>query len=295
MNRHVRGVVCTLLGGTFWGFSGACGQFLFSKNAVSSQGLTVMRMLGAGSALVLFSLLTKRDALKRMFTTKTDARRLLIFALFGLMFSQFAYLTAISHSNAGTATVLQYLGPVFILVLVCIKGRRLPNAPEAIAITLAVLGTFLLATHGSIDNMVLSPSGLCWGLLAAVSLACYTLLPGDLIPKYGAIPVTGCAMLIGGCVLSLLVRVWNIPFNLHGADWLAAGGVVIVGTLLAYTLYLQGVSDIGAVKASLLSSVEPVSATLFSVLWLGTPFALMDLAGFVCIMATVFLLSNKKE
>ncbi len=295
MNRHVRGVVCTLLGGTFWGFSGACGQFLFSKNAVSSQGLTVMRMLGAGLALVLFSLLTRRQTLKRLFTDKKDALHLLVFAIFGLMFSQFSYLTAIAHSNAGTATVLQYVGPVLILVLVCLRGKRLPTAPEAIAIVLAVLGTFLLATHGSLDSMVLSPAGLVWGLLAAVSLACYTLLPGDLIPKYGAIPVTGCAMLIGGCVLSLLVQVWNIPFNLHGADWLAAGGVVIVGTLLAYTLYLQGVADIGAVKGSLLSSVEPVSATLFSVLWLGTPFALIDFVGFVCIMATVFLLSNKKE
>lgn len=295
MNRHVRGVLCTLLGGTFWGFSGACGQYLFSKIAVNAQGLTVVRMLCAGAVLVLVSLLTRREALRRLFSEKRDRARLLVFSLFGLMFSQFSYLMAIAHSNAGTATVLQYLGPAIILALVCLRGRRLPNAPEAAAITLAVLGTFLLATHGSLDSMVLSPMGLFWGILAAVSLACYTLLPGGLIPRYGAIPITGCAMLIGGCVLACLTRVWNIPFALHGADYLALGGVVVVGTLLAYTLYLQGVADIGAVKASLLSSVEPVSATLFSVLWLGTPFAMLDLAGFVCIMATVFLLSGKKE
>ena len=89
------------------------------------------------------------------------------------------------------------------------------------------------------------------------------------------------------------VRIWQIPVHLDMAGILALAGIIIIGTLVAYTLYMQGVQDIGAVKASMLASVEPVSATLFSALWLDTSFVFMDFIGFLLIMSTVFLLAKK--
>lgn len=59
-------------------------------------------------------------------------------------------------------------------------------------------------------------------------------------------------------------------------------------------LFLQGVHDIGPVRASMISSVEPVSATLFSVLWLGTVMTTMDLVGMACILVMVIILSVKE-
>ena len=68
--------------------------------------------------------------------------------------------------------------------------------------------------------------------------------------------------------------------------------MVICGTLMAHPLYLQGVNDIGPVKASMLASVEPVAATVLSGGWLKSDFVFMDFIGFVCIIATVFLLAK---
>lgn len=49
-------------------------------------------------------------------------------------------------------------------------------------------------------------------------------------------------------------------------------------------------------KGSLYASVEPVSATVFSVIWMHVSFGLMDLIGFACIISTIFLLAlDKKE
>lgn len=293
MNKNTRGIVCTLLGGTLWGFSGACSDYLFTNYAMDSSWLTVVRMLGAGIALMALNLTGKRTQSFAIWKNKMDALQLVIFALLGLAFSQYAYLTSIDHSNAGTATVLQYLGPVLIMVLVCVKKRRLPDRKEGIAIFLAVGGTYLLATHGNPKTMVLSRLGLIWGLLSAVSLALYTLLPAKIIPRWGSMIVTGWAMLMGGVAMALISRVWTISVQLDVFGWLAVGGVVIAGTLLAYTLYLQGVADVGAVRASMLASVEPVSATVISALWLGTQFQWIDLIGFAAIMETVFLLAKK--
>lgn len=293
MNKNTRGILCTLSGGALWGFSGACGQYLFSHGQVDSAWLTVVRMTAAGVLLTAVNLARSGRRAADILKSGRDALQLVVFALVGLVFSQYAYLTSIAYTNAGTATVLQYLGPVLIMVLMCLKLRRLPDGRKAAAIVLAVGGTYLLATHGNPRTMVLSGEGLVWGLLSAVSLALYTLLPARIIPRWGSTIVTGWAMLLGGVVFGSAIQVWTIPVTLDVGGWLAVGGVVVMGTVLGYTLYLQGVADIGAVRASMLASVEPVSATLFSVLWLGTEFQWIDLIGFACIMATVFLLARQ--
>lgn len=143
--------------------------------------------------------------------------------------------------------------------------------------------------------MVLTKEGLMWGIFAAMGLMLYTLLPSGIISKWGSLVVTGYGMLIGGIFLAVVVQVWNIKVSLDIRKLLTVSAIVIIGTVIAFTLYLQGVSDIGAVKASVLASVEPVSAVLFSVLWLGTSFMIIDVIGFACIMGTVFLLTKKEK
>ena len=77
--------------------------------------------------------------------------------------------------------------------------------------------------------------------------------------------------------------------------FLAFGAIVALGTALSFSMFLKGVSMIGPVKASLIASIEPVAATVFMILWLKVPFQLMDLAGFLCIFVTVFLLLKKEK
>ena len=292
-NIALRGILCTLAGGACWGFSGACGQFLFQEYQIDAFWLTAMRMLISGILLLGYLLAAQPTKLKVIWQEKQDVQQLLFFALIGLLACQFTYLKAIEHTNAGTATVLQYLGPLLIMIYACVKGSRLPSKNEGIAIIFALAGTFLLATHGNVHTLVISTQGLFWGIGAAIGLFFYTLIPTRIIAKFGSWVVTGYGMLIGGGCLALVMRIWQIPVHLDLAGFLALAGIIIIGTLVAYTLYMQGVQDIGAVKASMLASVEPVSATLFSALWLGTSFVFMDFIGFLLIMSTVFLLAKK--
>lgn len=297
-SHQMRGFIFALVGGILWGFSGACGQFLFSiGESVNSSWLTVTRLLFSGIILIAFSLIVpeRRATILDVWKQPKDAVRLLVFSLLGITSCQFTYLTAISYSNAGTATVLQYLGPVLIMVISCIMALRLPTVKEVIALILAVGGTFLLATHGNPNSLAISQNGLIWGLLSAVALVLYTMLPGDLIRRYGSTTIVGFGMLIGGIFLFFVFGYWKYQITLNTAGILAIAAIVIFGTALAFTLYLQGVSDIGSVKASLIASVEPVSATIFSAVWLGTKFTGIDVVGLVMILATVVLLTKKPK
>ena len=268
MEHFKRGVLLTLIGGTCWGFSGASGQFLFTHYQANPMWLTSMRMCFAGLLITLFGALTQKEAMKRLVSQKKDLIKTFGFG-FVLMLCQFTYLQAINTSNAGTASVLQYLSPIYIMIFVCLTSKRLPNKIEALCIVLALGGAFVIATHGRLNGLALTPTGLFWGIACGFTSAAYSIYPKRLMAVYGSVPVTGIGMLFGGVVLLCAGKTWT----------------------LAPALYLQGVVDIGPIKASMIASIEPVSATLFAFVWLSTPFKGIDLVGFAMILVTIFLLA----
>lgn len=293
--QFTKGMLCTFFGGVCWGFSGACGQYLFSHYGISSELLTCLRMLISGPILMIFCFFRKRQNMRAILKNKRDAVHLIFFALAGLLFCQYTYLTTISYSNAGTATVIQYLGPVLILAADCVVHRRRPRLREVAAMLLALVGTFLLATHGNPNTLVLSKEALIWGLLSAVSMCLYTVLSCGISSRYGSDVIMGYGLMMGGMVMAALPGTFSHPVSLGLDGILAMFGIVLVGTILAYVIFIYGVSVIGPVKGSLISSIEPVSATLFAVLWLGSSFAPMDFLGFVCILSTIFILATTKH
>ena len=198
---------------------------------------------------------------------------------------------AIFYSDSGTATAVQYTGEAMLLVYTCITARRLPKLSEFFGLVLALFGIFLLATHGSFSGLVLSPAGLFWGLTAAVALMIYTASPCRLIEKYGSISITAQGMLIGGLALGLLLRVWNIPGAYTPEALAGIAAIVLIGTVLGFTIYLKSTVLIGPLKAGLIAAVETVSAPFFSRVWLKTPFQPVDYLGFLCILSMVFLIS----
>ena len=209
------------------------------------------------------------------------------------MFCQFSYMKAIFYSNSGTATILQYLGPVLIMVISCVMAGKLPNKWEVLAIVLALTGTLLIATHGNIKNMALTPKGLAWGLTSA-SVSPVHHASGTDHEKMGK--HSGGRLRHGyrrNCLPGLGTRFWNQTGPLDGSGLAALAAIILLGTAIAFTLYLTGVKEIGAVKGSMLASVEPVSSTVCMVVWLHSAFVAMDLAGFLCIFATIFLLAKE--
>ena len=77
------GSVCVLLGAIFWGFSGACGQYLFLHYQADSLWLTSVRMLVAGLILTGVSLVRERAALRGILASRRDAVQVCLFAIFG--------------------------------------------------------------------------------------------------------------------------------------------------------------------------------------------------------------------
>lgn len=293
-NHVMRGVACALSGGICWGFSGMCAQILMDYH-ISAIWITCMRMLISSAFFLAFSILRDWRELVAVIRDWRSLVQIIIFSIFGVACTQITYLFSIEYTSAGVATTLQQIGLAFIMIYVCLRDRRLPRMRELLGLVCALTGTFIIATQGDISHLGISPQGLMWSLLAAVTVALYTLLPERVLQKWGSLQVSGLSMLIGGGVASALFHPLSIPVQLSGNALLAFVGIVVVGTVAAYMLYLQGVNDAGPVRASLLCCAEPVSATLLTMFLLHTPVSLWDMIGCVFIIIMVFLIADRTD
>ena len=184
---------------------------------------------------------------------------------------------------------MQSLGMLGVLAFVCVVGRRWPRRREILGIVLAFIGTYLLVTGGNPGKLNLPTAGIFWGVMCAFAQAALSILPKPLMEKWGSFTVNGLAFLFSGMLIAVFYQPWNHMPQLDAFGILLVAIVVFVGTFLAYGLYLQGVKDAGSLRAVLLGTVEPVMATITTVLVLGTTFSIADLVGFVLILAMVVL------
>lgn len=286
----IKGSILVAVGAILWSFSSACGQFLMERKDFPSEWIASTRILLAGVILSTIGITQNKKAVKELFTNIKDVIALVLFGVFGLMLAQLTFLKAIDASDAGTATVLQYTAPILIIIFVCIKSLKFPTLTEAMSIVLAVTGVFLLATKGEF-SLAIPPKALIYGMLTSLGMVFFSILPQKIIPKYGSILITGLGMICGGIVMFFIVRPWRFTVHFDFISVLAYIGVAVAGTTVGYTLYMQGVADIGPVKSSMIASIEPVASAVFAA-FLGTKFVWwQDYVGMACIIVTVFILS----
>lgn len=290
-----KGFFLAVTAALLWGISGTFGQFLFQQRGINIEWLITIRMLISGIFLLLFARFGEKADLFGIWKNKKDALQLAVFSITGMLAVQYTYFAAIKHSNAATATVLQYAGPVVIAMYLAFKNKKTPVLLEVFAIILAVLGTFLLVTHGNIDRLSISGTALFFGLASAVALAVYTLQPVKLLTKYKSSVVIGWGMLCGGFVFSFVKAPWSIEGIWDTQSFWYTSFIVIFGTLIAFYAYLTAVQMIGGQKTSLLASVEPLSAAVLAVMWLHVSFSAIDWIGSLFIISTVFLLSKSSS
>ncbi len=278
-----------------WAVSAAITQNLFSNYGMSAEWLVTIRLVISGILILFFaSLGSGRVHIIAVFKHKFYLVQVVIFGIIGMLGAQYTFFMTIDTSNAAVATLLQYMAPVFITLYFLIVLKIKPSLLEISAIIMALVGTFLLLTNGSLQSITITPKAFIWGIASALTLAFYTIHSGFMVRHLPSIIVVGFGMLIGGLFMCL----FQSPFDVSTADWnvkviLQIAFVIIFGAILPFFLFMDSMRYITPKESSLLGCTEPLSAIILSIVWLNTSFGVYQAVGSALIVLMVVLLAMR--
>ncbi len=292
MTNQTKGICLASAGALFWGASGVAAQYLFHVKQFTPDFLVFLRLLISGSILLAFDAFRNYGEIFSIWKQSYDRLQLLFFGIFGMLSVQYTYFVTIKYGNAATATILQYLAPIIIVLYFVAKNHRMPLRNDLAAVGIAICGTIALVTKGDFHSLAISDTVLFWGIISAFCGAFYTVQPKYLLHHFRSPLVIGWGMIIGAIILLPV----NLPFSLQGIWDLqtlsALMFVIIFGTIIAFWSYLESIKYIRPTQTSTLGALEPLSAVFLSVFFLNIPFTVPEAVGAFFILGSAFLLNN---
>lgn len=260
---------------------------IFGSNGVfashidmTSAEIVCMRTLIGSLALILVLLVsrTKLDwAVMKREAFKLIAAGICLGVNWALLFEAYKLM------SVSIATLTYYLAPIIVLLLSPLLLREKQSARAYIGMCAAVVGLVLAVGLG--DTSV-TATGLIVGLGSAVFYAGLIIF-NKKIDGVTGLPLTTIEMVIAACVMLPYVLLTGgyvgFPPDMEGTLYLIF--LCLVNTGLACWLYFSSMNRLPARAVALFGYVDPVSALIFSAVFLGDRMGVLQIAGAVLVFA----------
>jgi len=194
------------------------------------------------------------------------------------------YFIALRSLPASLVVLIAYIYPSLVVLAGWLFLRRSVSLWHGLALLATFLGVALLVGGAQFQ--------LVWALVFAIaSPMIYTgyILLGERVmssvPAVGASAVIMSGAAVAFCLLAALQHELRLPTTING--WGVAVGIALFPTMIAISLFLASLPRIGAARASLLSTVEPVVTVLLAAALLGDRLSPVQLVGGALVLASV--------
>ncbi len=275
-----------------------------AKVVVESGGLSTLRLAevrAAGSALLLVAAV----ALVRPHALRLARRELAFLAVFGvagLAFVHFSYFVAIVRLDIGVALVIQYLAPVLVALWARFFAREPVRRRLWLALAISLTGLSLVVELWS--GVTLNAVGVAASLAGAVAYALYLLMADhSLRGGRDAYSLLAVGFAFATLFWSATQPWWTFPHeivttdasllgrlaDLHAPVWLLVAYIVVLGTVVPFTLMVNALHHISPTRAAVVAMVEPVLGALVAFAWLAEELAAGQVAGGILVLAGVGL------
>ena len=289
MNKYTAAV---LGGGFCWGFMGFFTRHL-AEYGIDSDGAVIVR---CGIAAVCFGILILLTDPGQFRVRAKDLWCFIGTGLFSLLFFTVCYFRAISMMSLSTAAILLYTAPTFVMILSAILFHEKITWVKMAAVALAFAGCCLVSGIGT--GMVITPAGLLFGLGSGFGYALYTIFSRYALQRgYSSSTINFYSCLLASVGAFLIWRPQGLAgcMTQSGPAVLWCLGTGVVSCFIPYMLYTFSLTGLENGKASILSSVEPVVASLVGVFLYKEPMTFPALVGILLVLSAIMLLNQKAQ
>ena len=281
-----RGFLLVVLAALLWGTSGISGEIVSARAGLGPLDIAWHR-LAIGSVVLLtgFALTRRgRTGTPAVLTPGTVVRLALVGA--GLAAYQFAFFAAVATAGVSISTLVALgLAPLLIAVGAALLGHGRPDRATLVALLVALVGLVLLVgISAGADTGTTVVLGALLAVGSALGYAVVTLAGGG-VPA--GIPVTLAGFAGGALLLTPLALTTGLRFT---TDPIALGVLLYLGVVpsaLAYAMFFRGLQTVPGAVASIVTLLEPLTATALATAFLGERLSPGALAGGLLVLAAV--------
>ena len=211
----------------------------------------------------------------------------------GYVSQSYCFFTALNYAQASLVALLLYLYPLFVTILAAVFLKEHLTTSTVIALVLCSVGAGLTVGGGEGSSL-----GIALGVAAAVIYSIYIVVGARVTAGVNAIATTTVICTAAALVyvtLGLLRAGAGVPpqFPVSAGGWLALVAIALVSTVLAILTFFAGLQRLGASKASMLSTLEPVVTVVLAALLLGEHIGPTQAVGGGLILAGVLWLTRR--
>lgn len=296
--RHRSGPLLVVLAAVCWGTGGLAGSVLgdvagLSPLAVGTYRLAVAAVVLLGAQVALGRAPALLASARAAVGHRSDALRLAGVGA-GLALFQVCYFVAVRAVGVSVATMLTLgLAPVLVTVGAAVLLGERPGPVLRAVLPVAVVGLVLLVGvgGGAVQGDGRTVLGVVAACTSATGYAGVTLLGRSLSARVPAEHVTT----LGFVVAALVALPVGLGAGMATPATATTVGLVlylgVVPTALAYGLFFAGLRGTASGRASVLTLLEPLTATVLAVLLLDERLGAWQWLGAGLLVAAVVVLS----
>jgi len=259
-------------------------EVILNMTSLKPPHVSVWRFVIAGSFIWIISVFQHSKDEKQ---EGRPVKFLSLGAVFGV--AGFSAIFALNLLPSSIYVIILYIYPSLIVLYSLIVGKPVPKLIW-LGLPMTFLGLFLTVFNFD-SRLAIDPVGFVITIINSLAICVYFILSERIFSGIQSkLPGTRW-MLTGSMVFSLL---WipflglRTPSSMLG--WLLLIGLGIFGTMVPILLVNVGLQLIGAARGSVIVSLQPVFAVIFSTLFLGESLTTQQwLGGFLVVAAVVLL------
>jgi drug/metabolite transporter (DMT)-like permease len=303
--RHpATGYLLYLVAALLFALNGAVAKTLLLSGMEASR-LSQLRATLAFLILLGFVALTRRSALR---LRRAEIPLMLVYGVFGIALTQYLYFAAIERLPIGVALLIEFTAPLMIAIWFRF-GLGHPTKPAVWgALVAALVGLAIVAQVW--EGLTLDPLGVAFAVGAAVALAIYYVTADMQVRRPDArdpISLTMWGMGAAALFWAIVAPWWSFPVDgLAGSLQLfgdggpmvpaagLAGWLVVLGTVLPFSLVILSMQHLRASQASVVGMTEPIFATVIAWIVLGESFTIAQMVGAGIVLASVLVAERNR-
>ncbi len=251
-------------------------------HGLEPSSATFYRYLFAFMILLIYQTIIKKEA---AFSTSPLA----IGQGMLLIGSSLFYFYALKSLSAGIGSIIFFTHPVLVAFLAIFVFKEPLGIKLGLGLIAALIGIILISGifNGSV---VIAPISLFLCVLASICYGLYVLVGQTNVAHISPIPLTATFALMGIIIVPVLFfRDFGFITSLTITQALVCLGMALLNTVLSIFFFLKGLQKIGASRASLVSTLEPVLSIILAMIILKEVFSPLEASGAVLILISMYL------